>query len=195
MLDELDGPALRAWQVFKEQMQQRYGRPPGRGNYFNDRWRNVYRKVAELCERNGVFVDDFIVQGFELLNQSRGQYITIKDFIYQNKVMTAYLDRRKQFGDGGMKSWITQYQMMTDMVCRTIPDQYESEEAILVDLDTPISMWFRPLYPEVFSDMVFKIYGESAWKHLRINRHLRDVAREQSPRNFKELARRWGDLR
>jgi len=194
MLDEVDGPALKAWQIFQDQMQRLYGRCPPRGTYFHDRYRSTYRRIAEMCQKHGVDVDDFMLKGFELLTKAKNQYITPKDFVVKEKVMGAYLLYQQRYGNDAAASWIQQENKMIGIICRLVPDTYPCEEAVLLDPDIPCASWYRALYPHVCSDRVFKAYGELAWSTLRINRKLRSVAERMSPANLKELERRWGHL-
>lgn len=194
MLDDLDGPALKAWQDYHEQMQLRYGKGIGRGSYFHDRYRNVYRKIAELCSKNSVDVSDYMLRGFDLLTRTKHQYITPKDFIFDGRVMAAYLKNRQTYGEDALASWVMEEIALTDIVCRLVPKMYPSEEAILKDPDTPFTTWFRVLYPRVHSAMLFKLYGQVAWHTLKVDSKLRKLARRQSPLNLQELERQWGKL-
>lgn len=194
MLDEVDGPALRAWQVFQDQMQIRYGRCPGRNTYFHDRFRGTYRRIAEMCAKYDVSVDDYMLNGFDLLTKASHQYITPKDFVNKEKVMKAYLGNRGHYGDDALSMWLLQESAMIDCACRMVPGTYDNEEGILLDPDTPLAFWFRPLYPHVYSVKLFKIYGRLAWATLRNNRQLGRVARKQSQKNLAELEIRWGIL-
>jgi hypothetical protein len=195
-MDAIDGPAMRAWEDYHDQMKIRYGKITrgSRTQYFSDRRRKTFRRIAELCAKHRVDVTDFMLRTFDLLDLERGQYITPSDFLTEGIAMRTYLEQRDSFGSDAVSSWTTQDNMFTEMSCRMIPSFYETEEALLYSVNTPICEWYRIFHPHVESERIFKKYGRVVWGELQKDRKLREFLQKQNPARYKMLELRWGNF-
>jgi hypothetical protein len=189
-MDRTDEVGYRAWDEYHTQMQQRFGQGRGRSAYWTHKHYKNFRKIAEICLANDFEVTDYVIRAFDLLTVNH-QYLTPKD-LTGTELVENYKQHLKKYGYEIQLSHTTQIQQLTDLETRLVPEKYQSEEAILLDINMVFESWFRMLHPENFSEAIFMVYGRLAWSELSESQKLRDYARRKYEKNFQELENRLG---
>jgi len=190
-MDQLDEIGYRAWTVFYDQMQERFGLGRGRAQFWQNKHYRTFRRLAELVLARQIEVTDYVIHAFDLL-QKNHRYITPKDLV-DSRLADAYLEYRKAYGgDAGDLQF--QIQTLANLECQLIPDKYEDEDALLLDPNLSFEAWFRVLHPQRFNETIFKLYGSTAWQQLVITPVLKQLAQKYYKTNYQELERRMATI-
>lgn len=191
-MNEIESAAYRAWDVFYSQLEERFRIYTGRKQFWTHKFQKAFTRIGEICVKNHFDIFDYIATSLELLNR-RHDYITPKDFTTQDAI-DMYVGYKRVNGNEAEKEWLEQIRALTQIEVRLIPELYESEAHVLMNVNMSFRAWFRVLYPEKFNEVLFKMFGQLAWEEIQVDYRLLKFLRKKVPDKILELENRIGQL-
>lgn len=181
--------AMDAFDTYYNIMRSRGICPWPARTYGNNRyWKNFYT-IGKICKENGWIPSDYVKLALDLLRKEY-RYITPKDLIRDN-IINNYKNRINESLSVRDPSFDWNY-FIEELLSFIGPDN--TEESILLSPMTGFPAWFRVVYPEMFNEEIFNLYGDEAIKEIKSNKRLLKFLKEQVPKRIEELEKRCGKL-
>ena len=197
-MDEITGVAMAMYVSYLREIDERN---ISRGQHCKDTllmcgptYIKYFMDAAKRCRELGMNPDEFIRTAFSKV-QKNNRYITPKDIVNANNVVSAWQHQRTS-GLRVATQWNYMVTELGRLKVHTIPKPYSDIVDILLDPMQPFTAYFRVLYPSAIYEDLFVRYHNYAYDELASDKNLRAYLRKirgAQLTRFEELTRPFSD--